>query len=395
MRHRSRLLEVLYRAETGPIIEQADFERKHVAPAVKRCVQSYGIQYDQSVIVPSDDDLADRVFQAGMELAVEIGLFCQSTSRRILWTRAELEEGLRYCVSEVTMGLGNDAVVARARRPDDASRVVISGGAYGIPIPEHLYIPLSLSYLKQPVIDVTDNGSLETVYGYPVKAGSPWEVVAARREAELALQAAAIAGRPGLCLGCVELSPTALGALAGASWGGYRPTDWHHVGTLSEFKTNYDLLSMVAHITRIDGVSEAYYNPIYGGYVGGAEGVAVAIVAGLVLLNQVNMANTFSTRPTHPFYGCDTTRELLWATGLGVQALTRNTNLIVATLAGPVGGPGTKTLLYENAAFALAMTVAGQSVMEASHSAAGGRVPRHGSGLDAKICGEVARAAWV
>ena len=61
------------------------------------------------------------------------------------------------------MGLGNDAVVARARRPDDASRVVISGGAYGIPIPEHLFIPLSLSYLKQPVIDVTDNGSLETV----------------------------------------------------------------------------------------------------------------------------------------------------------------------------------------------------------------------------------------
>ena len=89
MRHRSRLLEVLYRAETGPIIEQANFERKHVAPAVKRCVQSYGIQYDQSVIVPSDDDLADPVFQAGMELAVEIGLFCQSTSRRILWTRAD------------------------------------------------------------------------------------------------------------------------------------------------------------------------------------------------------------------------------------------------------------------------------------------------------------------
>jgi len=105
------------------------------------------------------------------------------------------------------------------------------------------------------------------------------------------------------------------------------------------------------------------------------------------------MAHIYSTRPNHPFYNCDTTPELIWATSLGVQALTRNSNLMVATLTGPAGGPGTKTMLYENAAFAIAMTASGQSVMEASHSAAGGRIARHASGLDAKICGEVVHAA--
>jgi methylamine--corrinoid protein Co-methyltransferase len=290
------------------------------------------------------------------------------------------------------MGLGLDAVVVRARRPEDTVPVVISGGAYGVPFPEHLYVPVSLSYLKEPVIDVVDNASLETVYGHQVKAGSPWEVLAARREAELALMAARIAGRPGLSLGCVELSPTALGALAGASWGGYRPSDWHHVGTNSELKTNYDMLSIVAHVTRLGGGLEAYYNPIYGGFVGGAEGVALAIVAGLTLLNQVDMGTVYSTRPNHPFFNCDTTPELLWATSLGLQALSRNTNLLLASLTGPAGGPGTRTMLYENAAFAIAMTVSGHSVMEASHSAAGGRVARHASGLDARICGEVAHA---
>jgi methylamine--corrinoid protein Co-methyltransferase len=392
MGHRARLVEALNRAETGTIFDEKDFERKLVTPAIKSAIEKYAIRFDRSTVVPSDDELADRLFEAGLSLAAEVGMFCQSTSRRILWTRRELEEGLRYCPSEVTMGLGVDAVVVRARRPEDDARVIVSGGAYGVPVPEHLYVPLSVSYLKQPVIDVIDNASLETAYGHPVKAGSPWEVLAARREAELAMQAANIAGRPGLSLGCVELSPTALGAMAGASWGAYRPSDWHHVGTLSELKTNYDMLSIVTHVVRIGGGLEAYYNPIYGGYVGGAEGVAIAIVAGLILLNQVDVAHIYSTRPNHPFYNCDTTPELLWAMSVGVQALTRNTNLLIATLTGPAGGPGTKTLLYENAAHAIATTVSGQSVIESSHSAAGGRTPKHASGLDSKISGEVAHA---
>jgi hypothetical protein len=199
------------------------------------------------------------------------------------------------------------------------------------------------------------------------------------------------AGRPGMSIGCVETSPTALAQLSAASWGGFRPSDWHHVATISEFKTNYDLLSKVAHITRIGGVMECYYNPIFGGYVGGAEGVAVAIVAAIVLLNQIDMAHTYATRPDHPFLGCNTTPELLWAMSVGVQALASNTNLLVGTLVGPAGGPGTKTLLYEIAAYTIATTVSGQSLIEASHSA-GGHVPRHVSGLEAKLCGEVAHA---
>jgi methylamine---corrinoid protein Co-methyltransferase len=392
MRHRSRLVDILHRAETGPMIEEKDFERKLIAPTVKRVVEEYGIKFDGSVAVPSDDDLADRVFQAGLDLAAEVGFFCQDTSRQIIYSREELLDGIRHCPEEVIMGAGNDSVVAKARQPDDDQRVVVAGGAYGVPVPEDMYIPLTLSYMKEPVIDVIDNGSLETVYGHPVKAGSPWEVLAARREAELALQAAEIAGRPGMCLGCVELSPTALGGLAGMSYGAYRPTDWHHAPVMSEFKTNYDMLSIVTHVTRIGAILEAYYNPIYGGYVGGAEGVAVAVVGGLILINQIHMGNTICTRPNHPFTNSDTTPELIWATSLGVQALARNTNFVLATLAGPAGGPGTKTMLYENAAFVTACTTAGNSISESCHSSSGGSNPRHASGIDSRLSGEVARA---
>lgn len=388
-RQRSRLIEVLHRAEIGPMIEEADFERRLVAPVLKSMIDKYGIKSDRNVPVPSDDDLADRVFQAGLDFAVEVGMFCQSTSRRITWTHNELEEGLRFCTSEAIMGAGNDAVICRARVPEDTAPPIVIGGAYGVPFPEDLFVPVMLSFARESVVDVIENATLETVYSHPIKAGSPWEVLGGWREAELSMEVVNRAGRPGLSIGCVETSPTALAQISAASWGGFRTTDWHHVATISEFKTNYDLLSKVAHITRIGGVMECYYNPIYGGYVGGAEGVAVAIVAALILLNQIDMADTCATRPNHPFLGCDTTPELLWALSIAIQGLARNTNLLVGALTGPAGGPGTRTMLFENAAFTIATTVSGQSMIEASHSA-GGSVPRHVSGLDAKICGEVA-----
>ncbi len=391
MRHRSRLVEVLHRAETGPIMEEADFERRLVAPTIRRLVKQYGIKFDRQTIVPGDDELADRLFQAGLDFATEVGLFCQSTSRRIVWTRQELVDGLRYCPSEAILGAGNDAVTVRTRRPEDTTRITVVGGAYGVPVPEHLFVPVMYSYAREPVVDVLENATLETVYGHPIKADSPWEVLGGWREAELSFQVIGRANRSGMCVGCVETSPTALGEISASSWGGFRPTDWHHVATISEFKTNYDSLEKVVHTARIGGAMETYYNPIYGGYVGGAEGVALALTAAPILLNQVNMAHTYGTRPDHPFLNCDTTPEILWALSAAFQALTRNTNLLISSLAGPAGGPGTKTMLYELAAYTIATSVSGQAMIEASMSA-GGRIPRHVSGLDARLCGEVAHA---
>ncbi len=391
MRHRARLVDVLNRAETGPIIEESDFERRLVTPTINRLIKQYDIKFDHKTIVPSDDDLADRLFQAGLDFASEVGLFCQSTSRRIVWSRQELVDGLRYCPSEAILGIGNDSVTVHARRPEDTIRVTVVGGAYGVPVPEHLFVPVMYSYAREPVVDVLENATLETVYGHPIKADSPWEVLGGWREAELSFQVLNRANRLGMCIGCVETSPTALGEISASSWGGFRPSDWHHVATISEFKTNYDLLEKVVHTARIGGAMETYYNPIFGGYVGGAEGVALALTAAPILLNQVNMAHTFGTRPDHPFLNCDTTPEILWALSLAFQALSRNTNILISSLAGPAGGPGTKTMLYELAAYTIATTVSGQSMIEASMSA-GGRIPRHISRLDARLCGEIAHS---
>jgi methylamine--corrinoid protein Co-methyltransferase len=391
VKHRGRLLDTLHRAETGPIVDEREFDRSIVTETIRDVIDEHDIRFPKDRLVNSDDELADRLFEAGLDLASQVGIYCQSTSRRMMWSRSELEEGIRYCPSEAKIGDLNDSATLRARTPEENSSPVISGGPYGVAVPEPLYVPMFLSYAQESVIDAIDPPTLEQAYGLPIKGASPWEALAGWREAELTFEVLKRAGRPGLSVGCVGLSTTDLAELSAASYGGFRPTDRHYVAMLAEFKTNYHMLTKVVHISRIGGLIQTFYNPIYGGFVGGEEGVALAYVAGAILVNQAYMGTTFGSRPEHPFLGCNTTRELVRAMSVAFQAVSRNTDLIIHATAGPASGPGTSTLLLENAAIAINGTVSGVSMIAGSMTASGVN-PRHASGLDAKICGEVAHA---
>jgi methylamine---corrinoid protein Co-methyltransferase len=392
MNHRGRLLEVLKRAETGPMIDEKDFERKLVAQTAKRLVKDYGIQFDGQTIIHADDDLADRLFQAGMDFAIEVGMYCQDTARRITWTRTEYEDSLRHCPSEVVMGMGRDAVTVRARVPEDSIRPAASGGPVGVVFPEEMFVPVMAAYAREPVIDLLEPAIIETAHGWEIKAASPWEVVGSWREAELCMEVLHQVGRQGMCLACVTLSSTSTGHISAASYGGFRPSDWHHCSVLSELKTNYSLLSKVAHAAFIGGNIESYLNPIFGGYFGGPEGVAIGLTAGMILLQQNYMGTTMSVSTAHPTMHCGSTSALLWAQSLAFQAVSRNTNMIIASMNKPAGGPGNYSVLYENAAMALTNSVSGLSVVESSMSASGINY-KHASPLESKLSAEVAKAA--
>jgi methylamine--corrinoid protein Co-methyltransferase len=392
MNNRGRLLEVLNKAETGPIIDEKEFEAQLITQAIKKLIKKYDLKFDKSILVPADDDLADRVFQAGMEFAVEVGMFCQDTNRRILWTESEYLRGLESCSGKAVMGMGNDTVEINARTPESKTIPAFVGGPFGVPVPEDMFVPIMLSYAQEPLIDVIENPTIEKVYGYPVKADSPWEVLGGWREAELAFETINRAGRPGMPIGCIEISPTALAQISAASWGGVRPSDWHHVSAPSEFKTNYDLLSKTTHITRIGAHMEGYLNIIYGGFLGGAEGVAIGLAAGMIVVNQNYMGTTISASSAHPFLHSDATPESIWAQSLAFQAISRNSKMLTASLCKPAAGPGTKTLLYECAAFILSGVVSGLTVPQAAMTATGTN-RCHCSGLEARFSAEVSRAA--
>ena len=148
----------------------------------------------------------------------------------------------------------------------------------------------------------------------------------------------------------------------------------------------------MAHIVRIGAHMEAYLNVIYGGYFGGAEGVAIGLAAGLIVVNQNYMGTTISVSSAHPFLHSDATPESLWAQGLAFQAISRNSKMLTASLSKPASGPGTKTLLHENAAFVIAGVASGLTVPQASMTATGTN-SCHCSGLESRFSAEVSHAA--
>lgn len=392
MKHRGRLLEVLHRAETGPLIDEKAFERQLVTTTSKRLIKEYGIQYDPKTAVPSNDDLADRLFQAGMDFAVEVGIFCQDTSRRIVWTRNEYEDALRHCPSQALMGEGRDAVMLHARSPEDPRPPAASGGPVGVTFPETMFVEAMAAYAQEPVIDILEPAALGTAYGHTIKGASAWEVVAGWREAELCHETLRRVGRPGMALACVTLAAGAVGHISPISYGGFRSSDWHHCAVVSEYKTNHEMLSKVAHAVFTDGNIEAFHTPIFGGFLGGAEGIALGLTAAMIMLHQNYMGTTMSINCHHPNLECSSTPEIVWAKALALQAGTRNTNLITGSMNRSASGPGTKTILYENAALAIGNSVSGISVVYGCQSA-GGTNDKHASPLEAKINAEAGKAA--
>lgn len=394
MRTYTRLMDVLDRSESGPMIEESQWDMNLVPKTVARLLAEYDIKMKpvSETVVLQDDALADRLFAAGLKMAEELGVFCSSTSRRILFTKDEIQNALEVAPIEVTLGDGNDKHTERKRKVEDSLYPTIKGGGVGTPLPEDLYLPITQSYAQEPLIDAVINCTLESVYGREIRSRSPWEIMAGWHEVELSKAAAKRAGRPGIPLGVIENAVSELGELSATSYGGASQNDWHHVAMISEFKTDYMAMAKLVHLIRTGSIIHSFYNTIYGGSCGGRDGMALAITGGCILLQMVYMTNTHSVSPAHPFYGNNTTPEILQAIGLAQQALARNSRLLTDVVITPVSGPGTKTLLYETAAESITATVSGACGLIGPRSGAGVN-NGHVSGLEARFNAEVARAA--
>lgn len=392
MKNTDRLMDIIQRSLTGPMVDEQQFDSEHVTQGIRRVVAQYDIRLDRSHVVNLDDQLADRVWLAALDFLSACGIYCLDTGRIILFSKAEIEQILAGAPSEVQLGSGVDAVRERYRLVDDPHPPLNMGGPVGTPISEQLFIPLMLSYVQEPNVDVVCPGTLSHVAGYDIRTRSPLEIMAAWEECDRMMQVLRRAGRMGMAINCVQISISDVGFLSAISRDGYRPTDMHTLGMISELKVNFEQLNKVAHAIYQGGIIDPFANPIYGGLGGGVEGIAVLLTAEMVALNLVFMAVCHGSSPTHPFNFNDTGRQVMQATSLSLQALARNSHLMTNMTVSPVSGPGTKTLLYECVAFTTMCTVSGISRILGPRSACG-TVQDHVSGLEARFNGQVAHAA--
>jgi methylamine--corrinoid protein Co-methyltransferase len=105
---RDKLMDVLERAHKGPICKQFDWDTQVIPGTIATKLKEFGLENtcDPDNPINQDLDLADRYFQAAMEVATEVGMLCVDTQRVIKFTKEELEAGLEAAPSEFTLGEG-------------------------------------------------------------------------------------------------------------------------------------------------------------------------------------------------------------------------------------------------------------------------------------------------
>src|SRR4030066_801769 len=141
----SDYLEILERSNTGEYITEENLDLEKVVATSRRLVKKYGLQWDRNQVVSDDPSLADAIYQAGYEMAVELGAYCRSTERIIALTQAEIDEGISRTPQTLVMGEGKNARTLYARSLGDERPPLSFGGPPGNPIPQHLLLPNMVS----------------------------------------------------------------------------------------------------------------------------------------------------------------------------------------------------------------------------------------------------------
>ncbi len=364
-------LDIYERALKGPIMSEQDFDMKVFIPTLRRVVKEYEIRYDKENPVPSDDDAADKLFDAAMDFMSQVGVYCQDTNRIIQFTRDEILEAVKEAPGQCFAGEGKDAGVFGMRKPDDRKVPWLHVGSGIVATSEEMITNLIEAYGSIAEANSISISALDSIRGIPVMAGSPAELYAAIRGIKIGREALRRAGRPGLPI--MNLISTAASAVttiaASAPQFGLRPTDGWLVGAISELKIDFGAMNKVAYLLNWGANIGAESSPILGGYCGGPAGTAVVSTAYILMGLLVHKGNYQLTFPVHFRHGCSTPRDVLWTVSVSCQAASRNIPMPVIWLGYMAGGPNTKMYFYEAAAYLLCAVTSGAPSVQTPHPA--------------------------
>lgn len=392
---RLSLWEILLRTKEGPIIEEKQFDLS-IFKKVQALQQKYDIKYDSEKPLDVDGNLADRVFQAGIEFFLDIGTYCTTTRRVIKLTEPELQAEIASCPDELELGEGTDKVKMLHRDVEGNQEPIVVAGIQTAPFSDdEMMFRITKGCAMDRCIDGIWGGVLLKIEGkYDIIAGTPSEIYQYRKTVEIMREAIKAAGRPGMII--INNAPTSLATIAMYSEeSGLRKTDGIESTGMSEVKISYDDLNRcafgLAHGIHIHGS----HSSVIGGFSATPEGAAIVAVAGALQLVTVQKSDSLRCGVIEAMVKSRVTRKELWAAGTAIQGLSRNTRLIVDGSIGdhPAAGPGTKQYLYESAAGHIVSTVMGAHSTQGTRKFVVGSTCNYGTPLESRWMGEVCKGA--
>jgi methylamine---corrinoid protein Co-methyltransferase len=384
-------LDIYRRATTGEICSEKDFDLRRYIRTVRALAKKHGVVYDPATPIPSDDDLVERVWQAGRELILSTGVFCVDTERIIAFEELELDQALAHAPRPVTLGSGQHGKAIPVRRPESEVLPFFSLGACGAPVTDDgVFMSLTQAYCELPYTDAVASPALTRVDGMTITAGSPLEVEGCVRTVTMTREAARRANRAGL--GIANTVPTGVrsqGHIAGNAAAADQ-YDMMEIGNIAELKIDFDNLSKIAYMEGRGRTILGETGPVLGGYAGGPETCAVTLVAYHFFALLVLRASVQHPYTSHFQTQSCTSREATWLQSLAVQAITRHSDVPCLETGTYAAGPATEMSLYEAAVMAARSVVSGGNVE--SGPTARGTHPDHLSPMASLVAAEVGRS---
>jgi methylamine--corrinoid protein Co-methyltransferase len=360
-----QLLDVMEKALNGKPMSETDYQLKLFAPKVMEKVREHKIKFDPSNPIQNDNSMADEVFEAGLELLLDVGAYCTTSGRVISYTEAEIKDQLRNAPSKLHFGEGRDRKALVNRKVEDKTPPWCLLGAGGGPCSsDRSFLTLVEGYAEIPETDAITTPAITRVGGTRVRPASPLEVLAAQRSAVLAREACNRVGRQGIpimnSLATAE-SDIAFAAATHPKFG-MRPSDGYMICCMDPMKVDFARLNKVAVALSLGGPIGMCFGPLLGGYSGGPEGTAVSNVAHHMMGILTYQSSWLLPFTIHLRYVASSPRDMLWVISTMGQAISRNTHLLSINLNYTTAGPCTPMVLYETSAAVTAAVVSGLSI---------------------------------
>jgi len=190
--------DVYDRFVKGKKTKVEDWDYKVIPENLTALKDKYKIKFEPGQIIPEDKDMVNRLFQAGLEMLVTTGYYCQDLGRVMHVTEEEVWEGIKKTPTKLILGEGKDIARFYPRHGNSNVKPIIQGGPTGSPISEDVFVQVMQSYAQEGIVDDLVNGVMTTIEGHPAKTKTPYEIRATMAELRATKEARVRAGRPGL-----------------------------------------------------------------------------------------------------------------------------------------------------------------------------------------------------
>ena len=365
------IVDYIKRITSGPMYNEKDFYLKLLIPRLKKIIKKYNLYYDREKVIIDDSTLANRVFEAAIELITDVGIYCENTNRVITFQKDEIFEGLEKPCKSPNFGEGNDRNSMNPRKPGDSTIPWFHVGTGIVASSEDIAYSLIEGYGSIEEAQSISIPAFSQVRGVNVPGGSPLEIIASVNSVQTGRKALRTIGRPGLPILNLNSSATTSVGTVSSSYPefGLRKSDGWLIDFLAEMKINFESLNRLMFVSMIGGNIGSTALPILGGYSGGAAGTAVVMTA-YYILGKVFFGGSYHlSGPLHFSFGNSSTRDALWIFNIVGRATSLNMKYPMIGLGYAAFGPCTKEYFYEAAAIALSIVNSGYAAIQTVHPA--------------------------